>query len=352
MKLHPNLRFYIAASLSLALLTATAIAANTHSPAPAPAQSVKALAPTAAPAPTANKAPLIIGTGAVTGIYYPAAGAVQRVVNDQGGDLRLAVESTNGSVSNLQALISGKLDLAIAQSDWSYYATKGGQNPFILPNTDLRALLALHAELMAVVVKADSGINDIDGLKGRRINLGPAGSGPRTIMTGLFQTLNWGIGEMGSLTDLPFAEQSAALCDGKVDAIVFLVPHPNAAVQEALSRCATKLLPLGSRAVDTLASANPFYTRSVIPGGSYAGVTADVPSFGVRALLLATTRLSDADAYSIAKAVLSNSATLGGLHPSLARLTAADMKADGFGVPLHAGVAKYLAETGVTAPKP
>ena len=111
MKLHPNLRFYIAASLSLALLTATAIAANTHSPAPAPAQSVKALAPTAAPAPTANKAPLIIGTGAVTGIYYPAAGAVQRVVNDQGGDLRLAVESTNGSVSNLQALISGKLDL-------------------------------------------------------------------------------------------------------------------------------------------------------------------------------------------------------------------------------------------------
>jgi TRAP transporter TAXI family solute receptor len=304
------------------------------------------------PAHTPAKPPLIIGTGAVTGIYFPAAGAVQRLVNDQNTGLRLAVESTNGSVSNLQNLINGNLDLAVAQSDWAFYATKGGQNPFLKPNTDLRTLLALHAELMAVIVKADSGINDLDGLKGKRINLGPAGSGPRTIMTAVFQTLNWSINEMGSILDLPFAEQSAALCEGRVDAIVFLVPHPNAAVQEALARCPTKLLPLSGRAVDTLVSTNPFYSKNPIPGGSYPSASADVPSFGVRALLLTTTRLPENSAYTIAKAVMSNTSALGGLHPSLARLTATDMKAGNFGTPLHPGVEKYLTEAGVTAPAP
>ncbi len=296
--------------------------------------------------------PLVIGTGAVTGIYFPAAGAVQRLVNDQKAGVHLAIESTNGSISNLQALESGTLALAVAQSDWAYYAAKGGQAPFLRPNSELRTLLALHGELLAMIVKADSDIKDLDGLKGKKINLGPSASGPRTIMTAVFATLNWGINEMGSILDLPFAEQSAALCDGRVDAIVFLVPHPNAAVQEALGRCPTRLLPLTGRAVDTLVTTNPFYSKSMIPGGSYTGISADIPSFGVRALLLGTTRLPDQAGYGIAKAVLGNTATLNSLHPSLARLTAPDMKADGFGIPIHAGVAKYMAEAGLSAPEP
>lgn len=294
--------------------------------------------------------PLIIGTGAVTGIYFPAAGAVQRLVNDQNIGIRLAVESTNGSIANLQALNEGKLDLAIAQSDWAYYASRGGQVPFAQPDANLKVLLALHAEQMAVLVKSDSGINDLDGLKGRRINLGPANSGPRTIMTALLQTLGWNISEMGALLDLPFGEQSAALCDGKVDAIVFLVPHPNAAVQEALSRCATKLLPLTGPTVSQLIANNPFYAKSSIPGSTYARETGDVATFGVRALLVGGNSVSDDVAYAIAKAAFSNIALLNTLHPSLARLTAADLKADSFGLPLHPGVAKYLAENGLATP--
>lgn len=302
-------------------------------------------AESAAPA----KPPLIIGTGAVTGIYFPAAGAVQRLVNDQNIGVRLAVESTNGSIANLQALGNGTLDLAIAQSDWAWYANKGGMPPFITANPDLRVLLALHAETLAIVVKADSNINDLDGLKGRRINLGPAGSGPRNLMTAVFQTLNWSVGEMGALLDKPFAEQAQLLCNGQVDAIVYLVPHPNAAVQDALTRCATKILPLNSRAVDQLIANNPFYSKSVIPGNSYPGQTSDIPTFGVRALLVSTSNLPDDAAYAIAKAAYGNVQQLNTLHPSLARLTAADMKPAGFGLPLHPGAEKYLHEAGLMA---
>lgn len=295
---------------------------------------------------------LVIGSGAVTGIYFPTAGAVQRLVNDQNAGVNLAVQSTNGSIANLQALANGGLDLAIAQSDWAYYASKGGMPPFVEANADLRVLLALHAELLAIVVKADSNINDLDGLKGRKINLGPTGSGPRNLMTAVFQTLNWGVGEMGALLDLPFADQAGALCSGQVDAIVYLVPHPNAAVQDALTRCATKLLPLNGRAVDQLIANNPFYSKSVIPGNSYTGQATDVPTFGVRALLMSTAKLPDSVAYAVAKAAYSNVAQLNVLHPSLARLTAADMKPTAYGLPLHPGVEKYLAEAGLMTAAP
>ncbi len=299
---------------------------------------------------TANRpTPLVIGTGAVTGIYYPTAGAVQRLVNDQNPTIRLAVQSTNGSISNLEALANGNLDFAIAQSDWAYYAAKGGMPPFAEGNPDLRAILALHSELLAIVVKADSNINDIDGLKGRKINLGPTGSGPRNLMTAIFQTLNWGVGEMGALLDLPFAEQANALCSGQVDAIVYLVPHPNAAVQDALTRCATKMLPLNSRAVDQLIANNPFYSKSVIPGSTYPGQTSDTATFGVRALLVTTAKLPDDVAYAVAKAAYGNASQLTTLHPSLVRLTASDMKPTAYGLPVHPGVAKYLGEAGLMA---
>lgn len=324
--------------MRLARLTALAISVLTLLGAPARAESDR---------------PLIIGSGAVTGIYFPTAGAVQRLVNDQNETIRLAVQSTNGSIANLEALASGKLDMAIAQSDWTYYAHKGGMPPFAQGNADLRTILALHSELLAIIVKADSGINDLDGLKGRRINLGPASSGPRNLMTAVFQTLNWGVGEMGALLDLPFAEQATALCSGQVDAIVYLVPHPNAAVQDALSRCATRMLPLSGPSVDQLIANNPFYSKSVIPGNTYPGQATDVPTFGVRALLLATAKLPDDVAYAVAKAAYGNAAQLNTLHPSLARLTAPDMKPTAYGLPLHPGAEKYLREAGlITAPAP
>lgn len=299
-----------------------------------------------------SPSPLIIGTGAVTGIYFPAAGAVQRLVNQQeNASVRLAVESTAGSVANLKALAAGTLDLAIAQSDWATYAFTGGQEQFPSTNPDLRVLLALHSELLTVIVRSDSKINSLDELKGKRINLGPAGSGPRSIMSGLFQTLGWGVADMGALNDLPFASQGAALCEDKVDAIVFIVPHPNAAVQDALSRCPTKLLPISGSAVEQFVTTNTFYAKATIPGGLYAGQAADVPSFGVRALLIGSSKLPETVAYAIAKAALSNVAQLNATHPALARLTAADMTPNGFTVPLHPGVVKYLTEIG-TAPKP
>ena len=297
-----------------------------------------------------TREPLIIGTGAVTGIYYPAAGAVQRLVNDQKCGVSLAVQSTNGSVANLQAIAAGSLDLAIAQSDWVYFASKGTRAPFTAPVVGLKALLALHAEQLAVIVKQDSGINDLDGLKGKRINLGPQGSGPRTIMSAIFTTMGWTGNDTASLPELPFSDQSGALCNGLVDAIVFLVPHPNAAVQESLARCPTKLLPLTGPAVDQLVANNPFYAKAPILGNTYPNQSADVATFGVRALLVAGPKVSDEMAYAIAKAAFGNAGTLNVLHPALARLTAADMKADGLGLEVHPGVKKYLTEHGLSAP--
>jgi len=291
--------------------------------------------------------PLLVGTGAVTGIYFPSAGAVQRLVNESNGPIRLAVESTAGSLANLKALAAGQLDLAIAQSDWVYYASKGNNEQFPIANPNLRALLALHSELLTVVARKDANIASINDLKGKKINIGPPASGTRSLMDLVFKSLNWSMTDMGTLMDLEPAAQSAALCSGQVDAIVFIVPHPNAAIQEALSRCASHIVPLTGPAVDSLIAGNPFYARSSIPAKLYAEAPQEVPTFGVRAVLVTTSALSDGAAATIMQNVFGNIEKLNTIHPALAKLTKNDLLADKLGVALHPGAEAYLKSLGL-----
>ena len=291
--------------------------------------------------------PMLIGTGAVTGIYFPAAGAVQRLINEANTPFRLAVQSTAGSLANLKALASGDLDMAIAQSDWAYFASKGGNEQFPTGNTDLRVLLGLHSEVLTIVARKDANIASLNDLKGKKVNVGPAASGTRNLMDLLFKSLSWSMADMGTLMDLEPGAQSAALCSGQVDAIVFIVPHPNAAVQEALSRCASTIVPVTGPAVSSLIAGSPFYSATSIPAKLYAEAPQEVPTFGVRALLLTTSRMTDGAATAIMQTVFNNVDKLNAIHPALAKLTKNDLLADKLGIPLHAGAETYLKSEGL-----
>jgi TRAP transporter TAXI family solute receptor len=102
-----------------------------------------------------------IGTGGVTGVYYPTGGAICRLVNKSKKDhgIRCSVESTGGSVYNLNAIAGGELDMGVAQSDWQYHAYNGTSKfAEVGPNKDLRAVFSVHPEPFTVVARTDSGI--------------------------------------------------------------------------------------------------------------------------------------------------------------------------------------------------
>jgi TRAP transporter TAXI family solute receptor len=298
----------------------------------------------------AESTALTIGTGSETGVYYPLGKAICRLLNrerDQLG-IRCLAANTEGSVYNLNALRAGQLDMAIVQSDWQYHAYYG-TNLFKAkgPDKHLRAAFSAHSESFTVVVGGDSGIKTFDDLKGKRVNIGNPGSGQRATLEVVMETKGWTLKDFALTTELPAAEQAQALCDGQVDAIVFIVGHPNQSILEATTACDSVIVPLDSATVAKLVKSRPYYAAAVISGSLYRGNPEDVPSFGVKAMLVTPEHTPEASVYQVVKAVFDNFDEFRGLHPSLTGLDKQRMVEDGISVPLHPGAQRYFEEAGL-----
>lgn len=291
-----------------------------------------------------------IGTGGVTGVYYPAGGAVCRLVNRDRADhgIRCGVESTGGSIFNLNALREGQLEFGIVQSDWQYHSFNGTSDFEAQgPHEDLRAIFSLHPEPFTVVARTDAGIDSFEDLQGKRVNIGNPGSGQRATMDVVMEAMGWTTDVFAQATELPPAEQALALCDNNVDAIVYTVGHPSGAIQEATTACDTKLIDVNTDEIQALVAERPYYRMATIPGGMYRGNDADVTTFGVGATFVSSTAVSDDVAYAVTRAIFENLDQFRALHPALGMLDPEQMVQDGNSAPLHAGAERYYREAGL-----
>jgi len=293
---------------------------------------------------------LTIGTGGVTGVYYPTGGAVCRLVNKgrKEHSIRCAVESTGGSIYNLRTIRAGELDMGVVQSDWQYHAYHG-TSKFMDSGADkgLRAVFALHPEPFTVVARADAGIAGFSDLKGKRVNIGNPGSGQRGTMEVLMKAMGWTKDDFALASELKSSEQSKALCDNKIDAIVFTVGHPNSSIKEATASCDAVLVPVTGPEVDKLVSDHDYYRAATIPGGLYRGTDTDTATFGVGATLVASAAVPDETVYQLVKAVFDNFDGFRKLHPAFATLKKEEMVKDGLSAPVHAGAARFYREAGL-----
>ncbi len=292
---------------------------------------------------------ITIGTGGVTGVYYPTGGAICRLVNKGRKEhgIRCSVESTGGSVYNIKTIRAGELEFGVVQSDWQYHAFNGTSlfeedGPF----EGLRAVFSIHPEPFTVVARADSGIKTLADLKGKRVNLGNPGSGARGTFEVVMEKLGWTTDDFALAAELKPAEQSAALCDNQVDAIVFTVGHPSGTIQEATTACDSVMVEVTGPEIDALISENSFYRSATIPGGMYRGTDEDTQTFGVGATLVSSTDVSEDAVYALVAAVFDNFDAFKGLHPAFANLKPEEMATAGLSAPLHDGAAKYYKEKG------
>ncbi len=293
---------------------------------------------------------ITIGTGGVTGVYYPTGGAICRLVNKDRKDhgIRCSVESTGGSVYNINAIRAGELDMGVAQSDWQFHAYNG-TSKFEEAGKfeDLRAVFSVHPEPFTVVARADAGIKTFDDLKGKRVNVGNPGSGQRGTMEVLMAAKGLTMDDFALASELKSAEQSKALCDNKIDAMVFTVGHPSGSIQEATTSCDSVLVDVSGPAVKMLIDENDYYRSATIPGGMYNGNADDVMTFGVGATFVSSTAVPEEVVYQVVKAVFENFDDFKKLHPAFANLKKEEMIKDGLSAPLHAGAAKYYKEAGL-----
>ncbi|MGF1620951.1 MAG: TAXI family TRAP transporter solute-binding subunit [Rhodomicrobiaceae bacterium] len=291
---------------------------------------------------------ITIGTGGQTGVYYVVGQSICALVNRGSAEhnIKCTAPSTGGSIANLNALIAGDQTMGVAQSDWQYHAYNGTSQFEGKKFDKERAVFSVHAEPFTVVARADSGIKTFDDLKGKRVNVGNPGSGQRGTMEVLMEAKGWQMSDFALASELKPAEQASALCDGKVDAIVYTVGHPNGSIQEATTSCDAVIVDVSGEEVDKLVSDNPYYAKATVPGGMYKGTDEDTNTFGVRATFVSSADVDEDTVYQVVKAVFDNFDRFKELHPAFANLTPEEMVKDGLSAPLHPGAEKYFKEKG------
>jgi TRAP transporter TAXI family solute receptor len=293
---------------------------------------------------------ITIGTGGITGVYYPTGGAIAKIVNKKRKEygIRCTVESTGGSVFNVNAIMSGDLDFGVVQSDRQYQAMHGlAEWKDAGPQKDLRAVFSIHPESITLVAAVDAGIKDIKDLKGKKVNIGNPGSGQRQNSIDALEAVGIDYEKDLQAEGIKAAESASLLQDGRIDAFFYTVGHPNGSIMEATS--GKRQVRFASiTGVEKLLAKYPYYAKATIPVALYpnADNKEDVQTFGVKATFVTSAKVPDKVVYAITKEVFENFDEFKKLHPAYQVLTKENML-EGLSAPIHPGAMKYYKEAGL-----
>ena len=310
-----------------------------------------AAATLAAPTASAQQKFLTIGTGGVTGVYYAAGGAICRLVNKDRAKhgIRCSVESTGGSVFNVNTIKAGELDLGFAQSDVQYNAAKGvAAFKDGGAHGDLRAVFSVHPEPFTVLARKEANVKSFADFKGKRFNVGNPGSGTRASMEEMLAAMGWKLGDFSLASELKADEHGPALCDGKIDGFFYGVGHPQREPSRTRPPRAARNSSASPARRSTSSSPRSRITpRSRSPAACTRTTRTPRPTYGVLATVVASAKTRrPTTCTSVVKAVFDNFDEFKKLHPALAHLKAEDMVKDGLSAPLHDGAARYYKEKG------
>jgi len=290
-----------------------------------------------------------IGTGGITGVYYPTGNAIAKMVNakkDEYG-IRVTVKSTAASVFNINALMRGELDFGIAQSDRQYQAYNGLSQWEGKPQKDLRAVFALAPEYVTFVVSEESGIKSLKDAKDKVINIGDLGSGHRQNAIDVFNAIGLDYKEDFTAVSLKPAAAPSLLQNNSIDGFFYTLGHPNANIKEATTgKRRARIVPI--EGVDSLMEEFPYYSVGYIDMEYYAHAvnTGKVPTIAMLATLVTSSKVSDDVVYAVTKEIFENLEEFKALHPALESLTKESML-NGLTAPIHPGAMKYYKEVGL-----
>jgi hypothetical protein len=291
----------------------------------------------------------IIASGAVDGAYYPIAGAISRMTSDS-RDLNflVAVESSAGSVANVQLLKSGEADFALLQNDVAYYAFNGITLEAFAgkPVKNISGVFSVYPEIVHIVARKSADVRSVRDLKGKRVVLGAPGSGAEQNALQVLKA--HGIREIDVRTMQSVARTAALdqLKAGAVDAVFVSTALGSPLIADAMASGKLTLIGISDTVGDALRRSYPFYTLEKIPANAYPGLEHDVTSAGVMAILVARSNVSDEVVYSLTKAVFDNLPQFQGSHPAARHLTL-HTALSGMALPLHPGAERYFQQNGI-----
>ncbi len=289
---------------------------------------------------------ITIGTGELTGVYYPVGNAICKIVNKT-TNIQCAIESTRGSSYNINMVKSGEFEFGISHGDTSYQAFKGedrfkgGQIP------ELRGVMAIYPELLALVVSKQSGIQKFEDIKGKKINTDYKYSGTSETTKIIFDAFDIKRSDL-SASDFKSFECPTMLQEHQIDGYFYMTAQPTSNVRDASNFSDISIIPIEGAPVNKLIQKHPYYIKGVIPGNIYKGVTSDVPTFGVKAVLFTNAKVKDDTVYQLTKTILDNFDEFKKLHASLrGSVITKESLLEGLGIPQHPGAIRAFKEAGI-----
>lgn len=290
---------------------------------------------------------MLLGTGSVQGVYFPIGGVICRLLNRHKSlhRIRCTLESTSGSIYNLRELREGNFDLIFAQSDWQYHAYNG-TSTFKKdgPNENLRAVFALEADPLALIVKEDSDVETFDDLADHVVSFGYARSLQHRVINDLLAIKGWDDSNFKRVRRMSDSKQVGELCADKVEAILLLSSSLTDYLRDLDEECKLRLVPIVGPEVDQVIAEKPYYRTGKILRGMYLDSKKDVMSFGLGATFVAQESTSPKAIYHVVKEITENFKDFQSLHPSLKALSKKELPYAGISAPLHPGAIRYYRE--------
>jgi TRAP transporter TAXI family solute receptor len=299
-------------------------------------------------------ADLIIGAGTTASVHTSVGRAICRLIQKTNPGTTCEVAHVEGRdaaepLAVLSEVRNGAIEIGIVQSDWQYHAFQGtGPVEFMdIRFENLRSLFSLHGELFTVIARRDSGIDTLDDLAGKRVNIGNPGSSQRVIMDMVMDAKGWTQNTFQFVDELSAAEQLLTLCHNRVQAVVSVASHPDEGIEKVLDLCDAKIIPVSGAEIDKLVADNRFLASSEVPMSVYADSDASIPTFGVMVTAVTSSDLDDETAYQVVKTVFDNLGNMKRLHRALGNLLPDRMIKAGLTAPLHPGAVRYYRESGI-----
>lgn len=290
-----------------------------------------------------------IGSGSTTGLYYPTAVGIAKIITESDVDIGANARSTGGSVYNSRAVQQGQLQMALAQNNILYYAYNGtGIQAFKgKPAKDLRGMATLYPEMIHILVRKDAGIDSIKDLKGKRVNVGDIGSSTEQDVKNLLSIYGMDISDLGSAVRSSAGQGVGLLRDGQIDAMFYSVGLGSSAITEAVQTAPITLISLSDDTLAKLHDKYPFYTKFTIPGGTYPGIDKDAQTVTFKATLFTSKSMSEDDVYKIMTTLFDthSDAFFNDIaNPNLKKYFKLDNALEGMSIPLHPGAVKFYKE--------
>lgn len=292
----------------------------------------------------AERAFLSVGTAPTGGAFFVVGGALADVAGEHNANWNVTAEATAGSRENIRRLTQGDLDFALSNAAISYFAVRGEASwDQAYP---IRAVMTLAPNIALFISPADSGVNSIGDLRGKRVVTGPAGAGFEMFVGPLVEAHGLTYDDFTALN----ATQSGAvdlLADGSAVAAFLGGAVPTASITQASSSMDIRLVPFDDDAKQKVLADYPFFAPATIPAGTYRGQDEDYQGLNVGSMHLITSEsASEETVYQFTKTIYEQRASVVERHPAGKAIQPKNVVRD-TGTPFHPGAIRYYQEIGI-----